>query len=418
MRQTQLFTKTRREAPSDETSKNAQLLIRAGYINKEMAGVYDYLPLGLLVLKKIENIIREEMNALDAQEVLMSTLQRKELWERTDRWSDDNIDVWFKSQLKDGNIVGLGFTHEEPISNMLEQFVSSYKNLPFSVYQFQNKFRNEIRSKSGIMRTREFIMKDAYTFCKDEKEHQDIYNKFTEAYKNIFNRVGIGDKTYVTYASGGSFSKFSHEFQTITESGEDIIYVHKDDFGKGVNMDPGHAAINKEIFTEDLKKELGLVGDFEEKKAVEVGNIFTLGTKFSDPYLVYTDESGNKHPVFMGCYGIGLGRLMGTVVEVLSDDKGIIWPEAVAPFKYHLVEIVSSKPEVREMAEKVYQTLGVENVLYDDRDLRAGEKFADSDLLGMPFQIVVSEKTVAQDKVELKDRKTGETKLVDPNTLK
>ncbi len=416
MRQSKLFTKTRREAPADETSKNAQLLIRAGYINKEMAGVYDYLPLGLLVLRNIENIIREEMNSLDCQEILMSTLQRKELWQRTDRWDDEKIDVWFKSELKDGNAVGLGFTHEEPISNMLEQFVSSYKSLPFAVYQFQNKFRNEIRSKSGIMRTREFIMKDAYSFCRDEKDHQQIYAKYAEAYKRIFNRVGIGDKTYITYASGGSFSKFSHEFQTITESGEDVIYIHKDDYGKGVNMEPNHAALNKEVYTDEVKKDLGLSGEFEEKKAVEVGNIFTLGTKFSDPYLTFTNENGEKNSIFMGCYGIGLGRLMGTVVEVLSDDKGIIWPEAIAPFKYHLIEIPSQNEEVKKVAESLYEKLKG-NVIYDDRDLRAGEKFADADLLGMPFQIVVSEKTVAQGKVEIKDRKTGEVKLVEAGAI-
>lgn len=417
MRQSKLFTKTRREAPSDETSKNAQLLIRAGFINKEMAGVYDYLPLGLRVFKKIEDIIRLEMNSLGAQEVSMSTLQRKELWERTGRWNDEVVDTWFKTQLKDGAELGLGFTHEEPISNMLEQYVSSYKNLPFSVYQFQNKFRNETRAKSGIMRTREFVMKDLYSFSQNEKEHHDSYNQIAESYKRIFNKIGIGDSTYVTYSSGGTFSKFSHEFQTITNSGEDVIYIHKDDYGKGVNMNPAHAAINKEIFTEDLKKELGLQGDFEERKAVEVGNIFTLGTKFSDPFLNYTDENGGKHPVFMGCYGIGLGRLIGTIVEVLSDDKGMVWPEAVAPFKYHLVEIKSQNPEVEKAAKEIYEQLGEDNVLYDDRDLRAGEKFNDADLIGLPYQIVVSEKNVGTGKVELKNRKTQEVKIVEIKDL-
>jgi len=407
MRQSQLFTKTRREAPADEASKNAQLLIRAGYINKEMAGVYDYLPLGLRVLKKIENIIREEMNAIGGQEILMSSLQRPELWDKTQRWENSNVDSWFKTKLKDGADLGLAFTHEEPISNMLGQFVSSYKNLPFSVYQFQNKFRNEARAKSGIMRAREFVMKDMYSFCANYDEHRMFYEKAEEAYKRIFDKVGIGDLTYLTYASGGSFSEVSHEFQTITPAGEDTIFIREEkDY-----------AVNKEIFDDEWKKKLNM-DKFREEKAIEVGNIFNLGTKFSEALgLMYKELDGSNKPVWMGSYGIGLGRLMGTIVEVLSDEKGIVWPESVAPFKYHIVEIMSEKPEVRETAERVYKMLG-ENVLYDDRDLRAGEKFADADLLGMPYQIIVSEKTVAENKVELKNRGSGETGLVDENSLK
>jgi prolyl-tRNA synthetase len=418
MRQSQLFTKTRREAPADETAKNAQLLIRGGYIHKEMAGVYSYLPLGLSVIKKIENIIREEMNAIGGIEMKTSILQNKEIWEKSNRWDDNVVDNWFKTKLKNGGEAGLSFTNEEAYSNILKQHVSSYKDLPAYPYDFKEIFRNESRSKSGIMRGREFYWKALYSFSRDESEHQEFYKKAAEAYKKIFSRVGIGDKTYITYASGGTFSKFSHEFQTVCDAGEDIIYINKDDYEKGLEMDSNHAAINKEIWTDDLKKDLDLKGDFIEKKAIEVGNIFTLGTRFSEPFdLKYKNENGENKMVFMGSYGIGLGRLMGTIVELLSDDKGIVWPEAVAPFKLHLIEISSDKPEAREMAEKIYKKFGEANVLYDDRDLRAGEKFADADLLGMPNQIIVSEKNIAANKLELKNRKTGEIKMISENEI-
>jgi prolyl-tRNA synthetase len=281
--------------------------------------------------------------------------------------------------------------------------------LPIYPYDFKEIFRNEARSKSGIMRGREFYWKALYSFSRDEAEHNVFYEKAKIAYQNIFDRAGVGSSTYITFSSGGSFSKFSHEFQTITEAGEDIIYV---DEKKKI-------AVNKEVYTDEVVESLGLnKKELVEKKAVEVGNIFTLGTKFSEPFdLKYKNEKGEDKMVFMGCYGIGLGRLIGTIVELLSDEKGIIWPEAVAPFKYQIVEIISSKPEVREMAEKIYKKLGEENVLYDDRDLRAGEKFADADLLGMPIQIIVSEKNIAENKLEIKNRKTGEVKMIAKNEL-
>jgi prolyl-tRNA synthetase len=410
MRQSQLFTKTRREAPADETAKNAQLLIRGGYIHKEMAGVYSYLPLGLSVIKKIEDIIREEMNTIGGIEMKTSVLQNKEVWEKSNRWDDSVVDNWFKTKLKNGAEVGLSFTNEEAYSNILKQYINSYKDLPAYPYDFKEIFRNEARSKSGIMRGREFYWKALYSFSKDEAEHNAFYEKAKIAYKKIFERVGIGSSTHLTFSSGGTFSKFSHEFQTVTEAGEDIIYV---DEQKGI-------AINKEVYTDEVVENLGLnKKELIEKKAVEVGNIFTLGTKFSEPFdLKYKDEKGENNLVFMGSYGIGLGRLMGTVVELLSDEKGIIWPEAIAPFKFYLTEIISEKPEVRAMAEKIYKQLGENNVLYDDRDIRAGEKFADSDLLGMPIQIIVSEKNVSEGKIEIKNRKTGETKIIKEDELK
>ena len=397
MRQSKLFTKTRREAPKDEEAKNAKLLIRAGFINKEMAGVYDYLPLGLKVLKKIEGIIRDEMNAIGGQEVNLAALQDPALWSKTSRWTNDT-DVWFTTKLLNGTDLGLGFTHEEPLTALMAGHVSSYKDLPAYVYQFQTKFRNEKRAKSGILRGKEFLMKDLYSFSRSQDEHDKFYEKAKGAYKNIFNRVGIDDSTYLTRASGGNFSKYSHEFQTITEAGEDTIYI---------TDEKKKEAVNKEVETPS---------GIAEKKAIEVGNIFSLGTRFSEKLgLMFTDEKGAKTPVIMGSYGIGLGRLMGTVVEVLSDEKGIVWPEAIAPFQVHLLALSDEKKDV---ADKVYETLtskGIE-VLYDDRDVRAGEKFADADLIGIPTRVIIGEKTSGK-KLEVKERSTGESREVTLESL-
>lgn len=421
MRQSELFTKTRKEAPSDEVSKNAQLLIRAGYIHKEMAGVYSFLPLGLRVMNKIIGIIRDEMNTIGGQELHLTALQDPSVWQTSGRWSDEAVDNWFRTKVKAGGEAGLGFTHEEPLTRIMRDHISSYRDLPRFVYQIQTKFRNEERAKSGLLRGREFLMKDLYSFSRDEKEHAKFYEKVTQAYRNIFNRVGISEATYLTYASGGSFSKFSHEFQTVTNAGEDIIYIHKDDYGKGLSMEPVHAAINKEIWTSDLKKDLGLTGDFEEEKAVEVGNIFTLGTRFSEALdLSYLDEKGKKQFVFMGSYGIGPGRLMGTIVELLSDDKGLVWPRSVSPFAVHLISVLGAKGDnVKKEADKLYETLtGKEiDVLYDDRDLRPGEKFADADLIGIPLRVVISEKTLEQNTLEVKDRESGAVRMLSESKL-
>lgn len=402
MRQSKLFTKTRREAPKDEVSKNAQLLIRAGYVHKEMAGVYDFLPLGLRTFNKVVGIIREEMDKIGGVEMSLSALQEKEVWERTDRWDDEKVDNWFKTSLKSGTELGLGFTHEEPLTMLMREHISSYKDLPSYPYQFQTKFRNETRAKSGLMRTREFVMKDLYSFSKDQQEHEKFYNACADAYARIFERVGLGDITYKTFASGGSFSKYSHEFQTLSEAGEDTVYVSKDK----------KIAINKEVYNPEVLQDLGVSKDeLTEEKSIEVGNIFSLGTRFSEALgLNYKNAEGAEVPVVMGSYGIGPARLMATVAEILSDDKGLVWPEAVAPFRVHLVSL-GSEPQVIEEADELYRELteaGVE-VLYDDRDLRAGEKFADSDLLGLPLRIVVSEKTVTAGKYEVVERASGST---------
>ncbi len=401
MRQSQLFTKTRKEAPSDEVAKNAKLLIRAGFIHKEMAGVYSFLPLGLIVINNIAKIIREEMNALGGVELHLTALQDRDVWEKSGRWSDDVVDNWFKTKLKSGTEVGLGFTQEEPLTRILSEYINSYKDLPKYVYQIQTKFRNEARAKSGILRGREFLMKDLYSFSRTEKEHEDFYERSKIAYAQVFKRAGIGEQTYLTYASGGTFSRYSHEFQTLTSAGEDTIHI----------CEGCHVAVNEEI-VKDVSTCPVCKGDLSRtEKAVEVGNIFPLGTKYASVLgLSYTGEDGEKKPVVMGSYGIGLGRLMGTIVEVYADEKGIVWPESVAPFKVHLISLVGANGgAVSKEADMLYEALtkkGIE-VLYDDRDLRPGEKFADSDLIGISTRIVISEKTMREGKYEVKDRRTG-----------
>jgi prolyl-tRNA synthetase len=417
MKQSKLFTRTQKESPSDEVSKNAEYLIRGGFIHKEMAGVYSYLPLGLRIIKKIENIIREEMNAIGGIEMKTAILQNKEIWEKSNRWDDNLVDNWFKTKLKNGGEVGLSFTNEEAYANILKRYINSYKDLPIYPYDFKDIFRNEARSKSGILRGREFYWKALYSFSKDETEHNKFYEKAKQAYKNIFQRVGIGHLTYLTFASGGSFSKFSHEFQTLTGAGEDTIYI---DENKAI-------AINKEVYTDEVIESLGLKKeDLVEKRTVEVGNIFSLGSKFSEPFdLKYRDEKGEEKLVIMGSYGIGLGRLMGTVVEALSDDKGIIWPESIAPFRIHLL-VLGEEKEVLTEANNVYEKLLKNNieVLFDDRaDISAGEKFADADLIGIPYRAVVSERSIkdlpagAGSGIELKKRTEEKGKIVSLDEL-
>lgn len=403
MRQSQLFTKTRKEVPKDEVAKNAQLLIRGGYINKEMAGVYSYLPLGFRVYKKIEQIIREEMNAIGGQEILMRTLQDPAVWKKTGRWDDSVVDNWFKSTLASGGEVGIANTHEEPLTQLLTHYVSSYKDLPLYIYQFQTKFRNELRAKSGIMRAREFVMKDLYSFSTSEKEMREFYEACAQAYLAIFKRVGLGEITYRTAAAGGSFtSGLTDEFQTVSEAGEDTIYIDEQ----------RRLAVNKEVYTDEVINKLGLNKEYlQEKKAIEVGNIFPLGTTYPDALgLTFRDEEGKKRKIHMGSYGIGLGRLMGVIVETLSDEKGIVWPKSVAPFAVHLIELQGNE-DVAAEAKELYRALtdsGVE-VLWDDRDVRAGEKFADSELLGIPLRVVVSEKTLTEGAFECTERKGGKT---------
>ncbi len=382
MKVSQLFTRTLRDAPSDEVAKNAQLLIRAGFVYKEMAGVYAYLPLGKRTLENIITIIREEMDGVGGNEISLTALQQKETWEASGRWDDEVLDVWFKTKLASGADLGLAPTHEEPLTKLMKGYISSYKDLPVYPYQFQIKFRNELRSKSGLMRGREFWMKDMYSFSKDLAEHELFYERISEAYDRVYSRLGIGDETYKTFASGGSFSKYSHEYQTLSEVGEDTIYVHK----------TKKLAINQEVYNDEVLADLGVSKDeLEERKAVEVGNIFTLSTKFSEAFnLQYTTENGTTEKVFMGSYGIGPSRLMGLLAEHFADDKGLVWPENIAPFRVYLISIGDTADKAHELYEKLTQQ-GV-TVLWDDRDERPGAKFADADLMGIPHRVVVSEK--------------------------
>ncbi|MBC7943649.1 prolyl-tRNA synthetase [Candidatus Saccharibacteria bacterium] len=404
MRLTHLFTKTSKTAPADEVAKNAQLLIRAGYIHKEMAGVYAYLPLGLKVVEKIKQIVREEMEATNSTELIMTSLQRKELWEATGRWDDKVVDVWFKSELKNGTPVGFGWSHEEPITNMMRNYISSYRDLPTSVFQFQTKLRNELRAKSGIMRGREFVMKDMYTYSRSAEENQAIYDGVKIAYERVFDRLGIGDITYETSASGGAFTKYSHEYQTISDAGEDIIYVDRE----------RNVAINEEVYNDQALAELGLEkGDLDKVKAAEVGNIFNIGTEKSEQLgLNFTDEDGIDKPVYLSSYGIGITRLMGVIAEIFSDDKGLVWPENIAPAKVYLVRIGGD--EAIKHTDDLYKELIIKNIetIYDDRDVRPGQKFADSELMGIPYRVTVSDRLLENQQYELTDRKTGETQLL------
>jgi prolyl-tRNA synthetase len=560
MRLSKLFTKTSKNAPGDEVAKNAQLLMRAGFVYKDMAGVYSYLPLGLRVLNKISQIVREEMNAVDGQEVLMPTLQVKERYEATNRWSAEVVDIWFKTALANGSELGLGFSHEENLSPIVKSFIGSYKDLPLGVYQIQSKFRNEVRSKSGLMRGREFLMKDMYTFAMNQAQHDAYYERIKKAYVRVYDRLGIGDNTVVVMASGGVFSKYSHEFQTFSEAGEDTLFQTSDGeyynreiapskvarankseelqpyqevLGKGIvgvgallqhlgipiekstktllyvtdagemiaavvrsdydvnelkladvagcstvkkadeamvksmtGAEVGYAGVvnlpdGLQVFFDDSLKGLhnfetganktdyhavnvnfgrdlpepkqfydikvAKPGDLDPatdkpmqtRKAIEVGNIFSLGTKFSEPFNVaVTDEHGESHTLIMGCYGIGVSRLMGTIAEVMSDDRGLVWPENIAPGKVYLARL-GEDSKVVKAADDLYDKLvkaGVE-VLYDDRDARPGEKFADADLMGIPYRVVVSEKLVEKKQFELKARTTDNLHLVSEHEL-
>lgn len=406
MRLSKNFTRTRKNAPADETAKNAQLLIQAGFIHKVMAGVYAYTPFGLKVLENIKQIVREEMDAIGGQEVQMTVLQPREIFEKTDRWDDKKVDNWFKTKLNNGTELGMGLTHEEPIVDMLSDYISSYKDLPVMVYQIQGKFRNELRAQAGLLRGREFVMKDMYSFSRSQEEHAEVYEKVAAAYVRVYERLGIGDITYRTYADGGIFTKrFSDEFQMLSDIGEDTIYVDKE----------RKIAVNKEVIDDTRLADTNVdKSKLQEFKAIEVGNIFPLESKYTDALNVYyTDEKGQKNSIIAGCYGIGVSRLVGALAEHFSDEKGLVWPEAIAPADVYIARLGEGK-DVVKAADDLYEALtsGGVAVLYDDRDERAGAKFADADLMGIPYRVVISDKTVAGGKHEYKARTSGESELL------
>lgn len=557
MKLTQLFTRTLKNAPADEVAKNAQLLIRAGFVHKEMAGVYVFMPLGLRVLENIKQVVREEMNAVGGQEVQMTVLQPQELFEKTDRWDDAKVDNWFKTKLANGSELGMGLTHEEPVVDMLSDYISSYKDLPLLVYQIQGKFRNELRAQAGLLRGREFVMKDMYSFARNQKEHEEIYERVAAAYTKVYDRLGLGQSTFRVKADGGIFTdRFSDEYQTVSPIGEDRLFKIPDSsdyyneevaparapsvktdeteqemqevLGEGIvgvaelaeflnipvekttktmlyqaddriiaaavrggyqvneiklrkvvnaqslkladeatvrrvtGAEVGYAGLLNlaseiEIFVDescadrtnfemganktnthsinvnwgrdlplpktfydikvaregDIHPESGKV--YELSSAIEVGNIFPLETKYTDALGVYyTDESGKQQSIIMGCYGIGISRLMGTIAEYFADDKGMVWPEDIAPARVHLVSL-NADAKAQELYEKL-QAEGIE-VLYDDRDVRPGEKFADADLIGIPHRVVVSARTLAEGKLEYKHRTSETSELITASDL-
>lgn len=563
MKVSQLFTKTLKEAPADEVAKNAQLLIRAGYVHKEIAGVYAYMPLGLRVIENIKKIVREEMDAAGGQELLMTTLQPSDIWQKTNRWDDAVVDNWFKTKLLNGTELGVGLTHEEPIVDAAMPYITSYKDLPKSVYQIGAKFRNEKRAKSGVLRGREFIMKDMYTFARDQRQHEEVYEQIAAAYHKVYERLGIGDSTFRVKADGGIFTKrFSDEFQTLSPIGEDTIF-HVPDTSEYYNREvapskapEGEASTDEQLAMEachtpgvvgveqladvlgvpvartvktmlymvdgavvavavrgdysvsvvklrmalqatavaladaDTVREVtgaevgfaGLLGlpeavrwvvddsvaslqnfelganktDYHNKnvnwdrdlprpeqfydvkeakegdihpasgkvyeviKAVEVGNIFPLETKYTDAFdMFYTDEQGDRQPIIMGCYGIGVSRLLGVLAEHFSDERGLVWPDAVAPYRLYIAQLGNDEA-VASAAEKlceIAQSWGV-SVLYDDTDKRPGEKFADADLLGIPHRIVISPKTIEAGTHEYKARTSEAIEMVSIDRLK
>ncbi len=405
MRQSLIFSKTLKQAPKDEQSRNAQLLTRAGFVDKLSAGIYSFLPFGLRVCKKIEDIVRQEMNEIGAREILMPALQPKHIWDVTERWQKFAGKEMFKLKNQANKDFTLGWTHEEVVTPLIKKFASSYKDFPVFVYQIQDKFRDELRAKSGILRTREFRMKDLYSFHTSENDLDKYYEKVKKAYFRIFKKIGIDKQTYLCLASGGSFSKYSHEFQTITSAGEDVIYI----------CENCGMAINKEIKKEHLKcPECGKT-KFRQEKAIETGNIFKLGTNYTKPFdFEFIDENGKKQLAIMGCYGLGITRTIGAVVEVFNDEKGIIWPENIAPYEIHLIQIEDDE-KVKKIAEKIYNDLQKQGkeVLYDDRrNKRPGEKFADADLIGIPLRVVVSKRTIEKDSVEIKYRNKDKVELV------
>lgn len=416
MRQSRLFGKTLRDNPKDEIAANAKLLERGGFVYKTMAGVYDYLPLGVRVLQKIVGIIRSEMNAIGGQEALFTSLQPKERWERTGRWEELGREVMYQFKDHSGRELGLAATHEESVTEIAERSVFSYKDLPVLVYQIQNKFRDELRAKSGLIRGREFLMKDLYSFHASEEDLNRFYGgSIDRAYRKIFKRCGL--EVYVAEASGGSFTKeFTHEYQVLSEAGEDLI------FGCSACRYAQNQEISKLRGGDQCPR--CRKGVIKAAKSVEVGNIFKLGTRYAkDLELYFRDRHGERQLVFMGSYGIGLGRVLATVVEVHHDEYGIVWPESISPFKVHLLALVSGpgkRTQVRKTAEKLYLDFlakGVE-VLYDDRgDKTAGEKFADADLLGIPWRVVVSDKTLKKRGVEIKRRGAKDLRVVSPTAF-
>ncbi len=403
MRYSQLFGKTSKTISADADSINSKLLTQAGFIQKEISGVYNYLPLGLRVLTKIQNIVREEMDKIGGQEILMPAMTQEESWITTNR---NKMEVLFHLKGQGDTNLVLNPTHEEVVTPLAQKYTFSYRDLPFSVYQIQNKFRNEVRAKSGLMRGREFNMKDLYSFHTDQEDLNRYYEIVKQAYFTIYKRIGLGNITVLTFASGGAFSQYSHEFQTINNNGEDTIYL----------CEKCRVAVNKEIIeTQNTCPECGNA-ELKPVKATEVGNIFKLRTKFSQAFnFYYSDKNGQEKIVEMGCYGFGPSRTMGAIAEIFNDEKGLIWPESVAPYQIHLIGLDLFDENIKKQAEDLYQKLLDKNieVLFDDRlETTAGAKFADADLIGIPTRLVISKRSLQNGGVERKKRCESTSEII------
>ncbi len=411
MRQFTLFSKTKKETPKGAETISHQYLVRGDFIDQTAAGIYSFLPLGWRVHTKIEKIIREEMNNLGGQELFLPTLIPRSLWQETGRWQTIEPPL-FKVKDRHQKEYGLGPTHEEIITDLARKRVNSYQDLPLYLYQIQNKFRNEMRATGGLLRVREFIMKDLYSFHISEKEALQFYEKAKQAYLKIFNRCGL--EVVVVEADPGTIGgSLSHEFMLLAETGEDKVLVCSK-CGYGIN-------INK---AGDIKNCPQCQGALKKENCIEAGHAFYLGTKYSQVMeATFVDQTGQKQPIVMGCYGIGLGRLMGAIVEASHDKKGIIWPESVAPYQIHLLSLNSKSKslqvKIKKTSDKLYQDLQKKDleVLYDDRDKSPGEKFVEADLIGIPIRLVVSEKTIAKNSIEVKRRGSEKTELVEIDKL-
>lgn len=405
MKQTDLFLKTKKQALKDDTSLNSQLLYRAGYIDKTMAGAYALLPLGLQLHNNICNIIRKEINLLNAQELKLNILTPKENWVKTDRW--DNFDALFRFKSSYGSSFALGATHEEIITPLAKDFIKSYKDLPFALYQIQTKLRDEARPKGGMLRLREFTMKDLYSFHENRQDLDKYYEKVKKAYLKIFKQLKL--KVYAVEASGETFSNLSHEFLTPLEIGEDEILVcEKDETHFCKKSDHG------EIQTCPVCK-----SNIKKIKVAELAHIFKLETKFSKAFDVnYLDKQGKQNLVYMGCYGIGISRIIGILAEKFADDKGLSFPNSVAPFSIHLVPLYTKEAKVNKKIQdqilKIYDKLVKSNisVLYDNREVSNSIKLVESDLIGIPYRIVISEKTLENNSFEFKERNKKTAKII------
>src|SRR3989344_2470716 len=406
MRQSRLFSKTKKEFPKNAETVSHKYLVRGDFIDQLSAGIYSFLPLGFRVYKKIENIIREEMNNLGGQELFLPTLIPKKLWEETGRWKPIDPPL-FEVKDRHKKEYGLGSTHEKVITDLIRKRISSYQDLPLALYQIQNKFRNEMRATGGLLRVREFLMKDLYSFHSSEKDLMEFYEKVKSAYLKIFKRCGL--KAIVVEADSGTIGgKISHEFMVLAETGEDKVLICFS-CGFGANIEK----------VGELKECPKCQSPLEKKNAIESGHIFNLGIKYSrDMKANFRDKDGKEKPIVMGCYGIGLGRLMAAIVEAHHDEKGIIWLKSIAPYSAHLLDLGNDK-KIKTEAQEIYKNLEEKEVevLYDDRDKSPGEKFADADLIGIPIRLVVSEKTLKKGCVEVKKRDEEKAELVKINKL-